>query len=42
MTGTVAQTVSDPTSIRSFQVNFSDADLDDLRKRIKATRWPER
>ena len=42
MTETVAQTVSDPTSIRSFQVNFSDADLDDLRKRIKATRWPDR
>src|SRR5579863_4584875 len=42
MTETVAQTVSDPTSIRSFQVNFSDADLDDLRKRINATRWPDR
>src|SRR5579863_8965918 len=42
MTETVAQTVSDPTSVRSFQVNFSDTDLDDLRTRIKATRWPER
>ncbi|MGH6963066.1 MAG: epoxide hydrolase N-terminal domain-containing protein, partial [Phenylobacterium sp.] len=30
------------TSIRPFSVNVPDADLDDLRKRIKATRWPER
>src|SRR5579863_3806690 len=42
MTETVAQTVSDPTSIRPFQVNFPDADLDNLRRRITATRWPDR
>jgi len=30
------------TAIRSFQVGFSEAELADLRKRINATRWPER
>jgi pimeloyl-ACP methyl ester carboxylesterase len=30
------------TAIRPFQVGFSDAELADLRKRISATRWPER
>jgi pimeloyl-ACP methyl ester carboxylesterase len=29
-------------AIRPYQVNFSEADVADLRKRIKATRWPER
>ena len=28
--------------IRPFRVSFSDEQLDDLRKRIEATRWPER
>jgi pimeloyl-ACP methyl ester carboxylesterase len=28
--------------IRPFRVNMADADLTDLRRRIKATRWPER
>jgi pimeloyl-ACP methyl ester carboxylesterase len=32
----------DMTAIRSFQVGFSEAELADLRKRINATRWPER
>jgi hypothetical protein len=27
--------------IRPFQVNFPEADLVELRRRIKATRWPE-
>ncbi len=30
------------TAIRPFQVRYPDADLIDLRRRIKATRWPER
>jgi pimeloyl-ACP methyl ester carboxylesterase len=30
------------TSIRPFRVNISDDDLADLRRRIKATRWPEK
>jgi len=36
-----AQT-SDQTAIRPFHVNVPDAELTDLRKRIEATRWPER
>jgi pimeloyl-ACP methyl ester carboxylesterase len=27
--------------IRTFQVHFSDEDLNDLRNRIKATKWPD-
>ena len=30
------------TAIRPFEVNFPEADLADLRRRINATRWPER
>jgi pimeloyl-ACP methyl ester carboxylesterase len=30
------------TAIRPFQVTFADADFADLRRRISATRWPER
>jgi pimeloyl-ACP methyl ester carboxylesterase len=33
---------TDGTAIRPFSVNFSDADLADLRRRINATKWPER
>jgi pimeloyl-ACP methyl ester carboxylesterase len=29
-------------TIRSFQFDVSDADLDDLRRRVAATRWPEK
>jgi pimeloyl-ACP methyl ester carboxylesterase len=32
----------DKSAIRPFRVNFPEADLADLRKRINATRWPER
>ena len=28
--------------IRPFRVKFSDAELNDLRRRVKATKWPER
>jgi pimeloyl-ACP methyl ester carboxylesterase len=43
MTDGTQQTGSDQTEIRPFpQVNFPTADLDDLRRRIEATRWPER
>jgi pimeloyl-ACP methyl ester carboxylesterase len=38
----MSQLITEPTAIRELQVGFSDADLDDLRRRIKATRWPER
>jgi pimeloyl-ACP methyl ester carboxylesterase len=30
------------TAIRTFEVNIPDAELDDLRRRIQATRWPEK
>src|SRR5262249_7428272 len=34
--------VVEPTAIRAFQVNVPEADLADMRRRINATRWPER
>jgi len=33
---------SDNTAIRPYQFNFPDAELTDLRRRVNATRWPER
>src|SRR5262245_53182109 len=36
------QTGSDKTAIRPFHVNVSEAELTELRRRINATRWPER
>jgi pimeloyl-ACP methyl ester carboxylesterase len=36
------QTGSDKTDFRPFHVSFPDAELIELRKRINATRWPER
>jgi pimeloyl-ACP methyl ester carboxylesterase len=39
----MAQTSAAPKdAIRPFRWNFSDAQLTDLRKRVNATRWPER
>jgi len=32
----------EPGEIRPFRVNFSDLELAELRRRVKATRWPER
>jgi pimeloyl-ACP methyl ester carboxylesterase len=32
----------DNTAVRSFQAGFPDAELTELRRRISATRWPER
>lgn len=29
-------------AIRPFKIDISDADLDDLRRRLRATRWPEK
>src|SRR5262245_36063591 len=34
--------VVDATTVRPFQVNVPDADLSELRRRVKATRLPER
>jgi pimeloyl-ACP methyl ester carboxylesterase len=36
------ETGRDNTAVRPFRVGFSDAELNELRRRIKATRWPER
>jgi pimeloyl-ACP methyl ester carboxylesterase len=51
MTGAMTETLTDAArrsstakddDIRPLHVSFPDADLADLRRRIKATRWPER
>jgi pimeloyl-ACP methyl ester carboxylesterase len=49
MTGTVPETMTDiarrfggDSDIRPFQVNVPEAELTDLRRRIKATKWPEK
>jgi pimeloyl-ACP methyl ester carboxylesterase len=36
------QTGSDNTAVRPFQVGFPEAELTELRRRVNATRWPER
>jgi pimeloyl-ACP methyl ester carboxylesterase len=36
------QSGSENSAIRPFQVGFPQADLDDLRRRVLAARWPER
>jgi pimeloyl-ACP methyl ester carboxylesterase len=42
MTDDVQQTSDGPTSIRPFRIEFPDEALSDLRRRISATRWPDR
>jgi len=32
---------SDPVAIRPFRIDVPDADLDDLRARLRRTRWPD-
>jgi pimeloyl-ACP methyl ester carboxylesterase len=41
-TGVAGQTDSDDTAIRAFEVGFAEAELAELRRRVNATRWPER
>ena len=36
------QSSADRNAIRPFRVNFPEADLTDLRRRIHATRWPDK
>ncbi len=38
----VEQTGSDNTAVRAFKVGFPDEEVAELRRRIAATRWPER
>jgi hypothetical protein len=42
MTQVTKQTGRDKTAIRAFQVRVPEAELTELRKRIHATKWPER
>src|SRR5262245_38678875 len=42
MTGAAQQTGSGKTAIRPFQVNFPEEDGTALRRRISATKWPEK
>jgi Epoxide hydrolase N terminus len=42
MANVAASKVSDKTAIRPFQVNVPEAELAELRRRINATRWPDR
>jgi hypothetical protein len=50
MTGAMPETLTDvgrqtgsaQADIRPFHVSFPETDLTDLRRRIKATKWPER
>src|SRR5215212_8168277 len=37
----VAEKSTDATAIRPFTIETPEADLDDLRARIEATRWPD-
>ena len=41
-TATATEQAADKTAIRPFQVKFTDAELAELRRRINATRWPEK
>jgi pimeloyl-ACP methyl ester carboxylesterase len=41
MTPTTATQQGDKNAIRPFQFSFPDAQLDDLRRRVNATKWPE-
>ena len=42
LTQTGATAVADGTAIRPFHVKFSEAQLADLRRRVNATKWPDR
>jgi pimeloyl-ACP methyl ester carboxylesterase len=42
MAQTSAPQASDQTPVRSFQVDVPEAELTEQRRRIKATKWPER
>ena len=42
MTDSAQQASGDTTAIRPFKVGFPEAELDELRRRVNATRWPDR
>jgi hypothetical protein len=37
-----AATAEAPNAIRPFHINISQTEIDDLRKRVLATRWPDK
>jgi hypothetical protein len=37
-----AQTGNDKSAVRPFRVEVPEEELNELRRRIKATKWPER
>src|SRR5215469_12055035 len=39
---TLPREAEEENAIRPFRVNFPDIELEELRRRIDATRWPER
>ncbi len=42
ISGTAPRTGGEQGAVRPFQVKFPDADLADLRRRVNATKWPDR
>jgi pimeloyl-ACP methyl ester carboxylesterase len=42
MTETTQQTRNDNADVRPFEIVFPQSDLADMRRRVNATRWPER
>ena len=42
MNDVARRTASDKSAIRPFHVSIPEAELAEMRKRIRATRWPER
>jgi Epoxide hydrolase N terminus len=42
MSATEAGAVRAGGAVRTFEMTFSEDELNDLRRRISATRWPER
>jgi Epoxide hydrolase N terminus len=42
MNDVVELTRIDQTALRPFHANFPEAELTELRRRVNATRWPER
>jgi pimeloyl-ACP methyl ester carboxylesterase len=37
-----SESAADETTLRPFHVNFSEAELTELRRRVNATRWPDK
>ena len=42
MTEVAQHAGSDATAISPFQINVPESELADLRRRVNATKWPER